>query len=154
MENKIELAMYTFYAWLLALFEFLWLRMFEMVALTCLMAIDVITWVAKQYRIKPQGITSNRLIVWIVSKMLILLCVFCVALAIKWIWLDFLTEDYLTVAMVALIWWETYSILANVYAFNTKTELPEFDVISKFISWTAQTFKDFLEKIIPHKDNK
>ena len=150
-ENIIKTTMYWIYAWLIALFQFLWLWAFEMLVLTILMIFDVITWIAKQWRINKQWITSNRLIVWIVAKMLILLCVFSLALAIKWIWFEFITADYLRIALALLIWWELYSIFANVYTFNTKQELPEFDVVSKFLWWTVQMIKDFLDKIIPHK---
>lgn len=150
-ETWIKAFMYALYAGLIAFFEFFWFNAYEMFVLTFCMAVDVITWVAKQWRLDKQWITSNRLIVWVVAKLLILLCVLSIALAMKVIWLDMICENYLTVAMVALIWWELYSIISNVHAYRTKEELPEFDAISRFLSWSAQSLKDILDKFIPHK---
>lgn len=151
-ETWIKAIAYSWYIWALAIFEYLDLEHTQFIALTIFMIADVITWVLKQWRINPQGITSNRLAVWLVAKMLILASILLIALWIKTIGTEWITIAYLKWAISFLMIWELYSVLENVYAFNTKKELPEFDVFSKFFTALSTKIKDALDVFFKHKD--
>lgn len=143
-ETWIKATMYSIYASLIALFEFLWLPAFQVWVLWILMIFDVITWVLKQWRIKPQEITSNRLTTWVLAKILTLICVILIALCIKAVWFDFVEKNYLQIALSFLIWWELYSVIANTISFKTKKDFGEFDAITVFLSWFASIIKNYL----------
>lgn len=151
-ETWIKATMYSIYASLIALFEFLWLPAFQVGVLWILMIFDVITWVLKQRIIKPQNITSNRLTVWILAKILTLICVLLIALCIKAVWFDFAEKNYLQIALSFLIWWELYSVIANTISFKTKKDFGEFDAITVFLSWFANLIKEYLHNFFEHKD--
>lgn len=150
-ENIIKVIAYGWYAGMIAMFEYLDLSHIQIWALTLFMFFDVVTWIAKQRRLDKQGITSNRLTVWIVAKLLVLLCIILIALWIKTIWIDWVTIAYLKLAISVLMVWELYSIIWNTYTFNTKQELPEYDVISKFLRMTTAKLKEILDKFFEHE---
>lgn len=152
-ETWIKYTMYGIYASLIAMFEFLDLPAFQFWVLGILMIFDVITWVLKQRRIKPQDITSNRLTTWVLAKILTLVCVILIALCIKAVWFDFIEKDYLKIALAFLIWWELYSVIANTISFKTKKDFWEFDAITVFLSWFANVIKNYLHDFF-EKDKK
>lgn len=103
----------------------------QLIILSAVIVIDLISWVAKQYTINPRDISSRALSLWILKKAILLLVLISLALWIKGVWLD--ASAYISTILSILILSEVYSTLQNAYTVRTWKHLTEYDVISVFL---------------------
>lgn len=131
---------------IILLFDLLSIPWTQLYILWILMVMDLITWVAKQYVINPQDITSHRMWLWTIKKLITLICFFAIALLLlaieispvdKQIWLKFILSLFIAN--------ETYSIIGNTYAVRTWKTITEYDAISKIIKMIWDTIIKFIE---------
>lgn len=94
---------------------------------TVLVVIDFITGVSKAYAV-GQSITSNKAKYGVVSKFSLLFIPIVMALGAKAVGQD--GTVLFVWGMNLLILSEVYSIIGNIYTIRSKSELPEWDVIS------------------------
>lgn len=98
--------------------------------LTILLIIDWLTWTMRW--IIHKNLTSKNSIVWLLSKMLILLIPIVIALCFKLVGIS--PYQFLTFIFVAFAFSEAYSILANIQEIRTGKKIPEIDWVSMIIS--------------------
>lgn len=97
------------------------------IVLTSLMVIDSLTGLGRAY-VCGEQITSRKIKIGALSKLLMLLLPITTALAAKGVSLDL--KWMVLYSMNALILSEAYSILSNLVTIRTGKRLPEFDAIS------------------------
>ena len=117
--------------------------------LAILMVFDLITWIAKQFVLNPREITSHRLWIWIVKKIITLLLIISIGLMFYGTWIDW--KEYINAVVWIFIVWETYSITWNAYTVRTWKNLPEYDVISIVIKTIWEIIKTWLERYLSKK---
>ena len=98
--------------------------------LTILLMIDWLTWTIRW--IIHKNLTSKNSIIWLLSKILILLIPIVIALCFKLVWIS--PYQFLTFIFVAFAFSEAYSILANIQEIRTGKKIPEIDWVSMIIS--------------------
>ena len=139
--SAIKITWYVVAIWV---FEYLSIEQLQILILSILMLIDTFTWIAKQFRLDKQGITSHRLWAGLVKKILTMMFLFSFALMFKWIGADWTT--YIKFVFSLLIMWEFYSITQNIYSYSTWKKIEEYDVISLIIKTIGDQFLDIIEK--------
>lgn len=109
--------------------------------LAILLVIDMITGVAKEYRLgrKPQ---SRRFTNGIISKMVLLLIPFILAISAKAINIDIVSIVW--VVINALVLSEAYSSIANIYTISTGKEVEEFDAMSLILRFIRERITNML----------
>ena len=113
-----------------------------------LMILDCITWIAKQYTIDPQKITSHALWLGVVKKIGTLIAILTIAFAFKA--LNINANTYIEASLALVIMAEAYSIIQNIYTMRTGLVLPEYDVISILL----KKLSDFIKEKIDYKLQK
>jgi len=124
-------------------FEYLDIKSAQVTILSILMVIDTISWIAKQYRIDKNEITSHNWWRWVQKKMLTMMFLFSFALMFKWIEVDWTT--YIKTVLSLLIVSEFYSICQNVYSFRTWEKVNEIDAVSLVIRYIWQSLIKVIE---------
>ena len=124
-------------------FEYLDIKSAQVTILSILMIIDTISWIAKQYRIDKNEITSHNWWRWVQKKMLTIMFLFSFALMFKWIEVDWTT--YIKTVLSLLIVSEFYSICQNVYSFRTWEKVNEIDAVSLVIRYIWQSLIKVIE---------
>lgn len=125
------------------IFEYLDIKGAQVSILSILMIIDTISWVAKQYRLNKNKITSHNAWKWIQKKVLTIMFLFSFALMFKWIEVDWTT--YIKTILSLLIVSEFYSICQNVYSFRTWEKVNEYDAVSLIIKFIWQSLIKVIE---------
>jgi phage-related holin len=148
--TAITYTKYSWYASTLIVFEFLDIPQMQVWILWCLMILDFITWVCKQFRLDRKLITSYRAWLWAMKKMGTFIIIASLALVLKALELE--AEWYLKASVSILIMAEFYSIIQNIYTLRTWKIVPEFDAISIFLRMLWEYVKSKIEKAIdPNK---
>lgn len=124
-------------------FEYLDIKEAQVSILSILMIIDTITWVAKQYKLNKNEITSHNAWKWITKKMLTMMFLFSFALMFKWIDIDW--TAYIKSVLSLLIVSEFYSICQNVYSFRTGKKVNEYDAVSLIIKFIWESLVKVIE---------
>lgn len=109
--------------------------------LALLMAIDMITGTVKAYVVKSD-ITSRRWIAGFLSKMVVLLVPFTIALMAKGV--DFDIKWFVGLCISILVVAEAYSIVGNIYTIKTGEEVKEIDAVSAIIQALGKIFENLL----------
>jgi phage-related holin len=148
--TAITYTKYSWYASTLIVFEFLDIPQMQVWILWCLMILDFITWVCKQFRLDRKLITSYRAWLWAMKKMGTFIIIASLALVLKALELE--AEWYLKSSVSILVMAEFYSIIQNIYTLRTWKIVPEFDAISIFLRMLWEHVKSKIEKAIdPNK---
>lgn len=148
--TAITYAKYSWYASALIVFEFLDIPQMQVWILWCLMILDFITGVCKQFRLDRKLITSYRAWLWAMKKMWTFILIISLALVLKALELE--AGWYLKASISILIMAEFYSIIQNIYTLRTWKIVPEFDAISIFLRMLWEFVKAKIEKAIdPNK---
>ena len=113
----------------------------KLTILIILMCLDMVTGTFKAYRIKEK-ITSRRWIAGFLSKLLVLLVPFTIALMAKGV--DFDVKWFIGFSLSIMVVAEAYSILGNIYTFKTGEAVAEIDAVSAII----KVLRNFLEGMI------
>ncbi len=111
------------------------------IGLSILIVIDMITGVWKTIALDKKP-SSTRFVNGLISKLVLLIIPFVLAVASKSVHLDL--SIFLWVVINALILSEMYSILANIYTIRSKKETEEFDVMSIILRKTRK----FIDKVL------
>lgn len=127
-------------------FDYLEIPQSQLSILGALMVVDVITGIAKVYRVNPSHITSHDLGMWVLKKFLTVLIVYTIALVAKGVGIP--ASHFLEWGLSILIMAEWYSAIQNIYAFRTWKVLPEYDVISIILKWMSKYLEDKINKTI------
>lgn len=107
--------------------------------LTILMLVDFITGVSASYKINGRcSITSKRMTSGALSKLVILLIPFIIAITGKGIGIDFMT--YVQGSLVILILSEAYSNLGNIQSFRIGKKVAEVDAVSLLLQNIRKVF--------------
>ncbi len=103
--------------------------------LAVLLVIDMVTGVVKEFRLgrMPQ---SRRFTNGIVSKVVLVLIPFVLAIAAKAVSIDITVMIW--VVINALILSEAYSSIANIYTISTGKEVEEFDAMSHILRFIRE----------------
>lgn len=126
---------------LASLVQFLEIDTKKLSILVVLMCIDMLTGTFKAYRTK-ENITSRRWIVGFLSKLVVLLVPFTIALMAKGV--DFDVKWFIGFSLSIMVITEAYSILGNIYTFKTGEAVAEIDAVSAII----KVLRNFLENMI------
>ena len=101
----------------------------SIVALTILMVVDFFTGILTSYKIDGRcAITSRKMTMGAVAKLLIVLIPFVLILAAKGVGYDLVVLVQGAISMLVLA--ETYSIIGNIHAFKTGKRSKEIDAVS------------------------
>lgn len=128
----------TFKLWwywvIITIFQVLSIPWTQLYILWILMVMDLISWVAKQYTIDPQWITSHRMWLWMIKKLITLMSIFAIALTLLALEISPIDKQtWLKIILSVFIWNELYSILGNTYTVRTWKKVTEYDAISKVL---------------------
>lgn len=115
----------------------------QLTILGVLMAIDVMTGIAKAYWIDPRSITSHALGVGILKKFLTVILIYTLALVGKGV--NIPPAHFMEWGLSILIMAEWYSAIQNIYAVRTWKVLPEYDVISIILKKLSDYLKEKLD---------
>lgn len=121
--------------------QFLEIDAQKLTILVMLMCIDMLTGTFKAYRIK-ENITSRRWIAGFLSKLVVLLVPFTIALMAKGV--DFDIKWFIGFSLSIMVIAEAYSILGNIYTYKTGEAVAEIDAVSAII----KVLRNFLENMI------
>lgn len=139
--STVKISWYLISVWL---FSYLWIEETQLFILSILMIIDTISWVAKQYKLWKQEITSHNLWAGLLKKVLTLMFLLSFALMLKWIWIEW--NWYMRAVLSLLIMWEFYSICQNIYSYMTWKKVNEYDVIALIIRTIWEYILEVIEK--------
>lgn len=134
----------------IGVFEYLSIEETQVAILSALMVMDVLSWIAKQYRLDKKEITSHKLWQGLIKKILTIMFLFSFALMFKWLELDGWT--YIKWALSLLIMSEFYSITQNIYSYSTGIKIKEFDAVSAVIKFIWEQLLAVIEKTIWKKE--
>lgn len=126
-----------------SLLQFLDIDAKKLSILVMLMCIDMVTGTFKAYSIK-ENITSRRWIAGFLSKLLVLLVPFTIALMAKGV--EFDIKWFIGFSISLMIVSESYSILGNIYTFRTGEEVAEIDALSYLIKKIREVLENMIEK--------
>ena len=120
---------------------YLGLNQEAIVGLAVLLTIDMVTGVAKEYKLGrvPQ---SRRFTNGIISKAVLILIPFIMAISGKAVNIDLTVIVY--VVINALILSEAYSSIANIYTISTGKEVEEFDAMSLILKFIRGRINNML----------
>lgn len=139
--EKQSTALNLFLLPLASLVQFLEIDAKKLSILVILMCIDMLTGTFKAYRTK-ENITSRRWIAGFLSKLVVLLVPFTIALMAKGV--DFDVKWFIGFSLSIMVIAEAYSILGNIYTFKTGEAVAEIDAVSAII----KVLRNFLENMI------
>lgn len=139
--EKQSTALNLFLLPLASLVQFLDIDAKKLSILVVLMCIDMLTGTFKAYRTK-ENITSRRWIAGFLSKLVVLLVPFTIALMAKGV--DFDVKWFIGFSLSIMVIAEAYSILGNIYTFKTGEAVAEIDAVSAII----KVLRNFLENMI------
>ena len=139
--EKQSTALNLFLLPLSSLVQFLEIDAKKLSILVVLMCIDMLTGTFKAYRTK-ENITSRRWIAGFLSKLVVLLIPFTIALMAKGV--DFDVKWFIGFSLSIMVIAEAYSILGNIYTFKTGEAVEEIDAVSAII----KVIRNFLENMI------
>lgn len=139
--EKQSTALNLFLLPLASLVQFLEIDAKKLSILVVLMCIDMLTGTFKAYRTK-ENITSRRWIAGFLSKLVVLLVPFTIALMAKGV--DFDVKWFIGFSISIMVIAEAYSILGNIYTFKTGEAVAEIDAVSAII----KVLRNFLENMI------
>ena len=139
--EKQSTALNLFLLPLASLVQFLEIDAKKLSILVVLMCIDMLTGTFKAYRTK-ENITSRRWIAGFLSKLVVLLVPFTIALMAKGV--DFDVKWFIGFSLSIMVIAEAYSILGNSYTFKTGEAVEEIDAVSAII----KVLRNFLENMI------
>lgn len=139
--EKQSTALNLFLLPLASLVQFLEIDAKKLSILVVLMCIDMLTGTFKAYRTK-ENITSRRWIAGFLSKLVVLLVPFTIALMAKGV--DFDVKWFIGFSISIMVIAEAYSILGNIYTFKTGEAVEEIDAVSAII----KVLRNFLENMI------
>ena len=112
--------------------------------LAVLLIIDFVTGIAKVFVIDKSGLKSNRAIAGLISKLSLLFIPIVVSIAAKQAGYDFksMTDSVITMLVLA----ETFSIIGNIRAINTRKEVEEIDAVSFVLNKISKMIEALLKK--------
>lgn len=139
--EKQSTALNLFLLPLASLVQFLEIDAKKLSILVVLTCIDMLTGTLKAYRTK-ENITSRRWIAGFLSKLVVLLVPFTIALMAKGV--DFDVKWFIGFSLSIMVIAEAYSILGNIYTFKTGEAVEEIDAVSAII----KVLRNFLENMI------
>ena len=139
--EKQSTALNLFLLPLASLVQFLEIDGKKLSILVVLMCMDMLTGTLKAYRTK-ENITSRRWIAGFLSKLVVLLVPFTIALMAKGV--DFDVKWFIGFSISIMVIAEAYSILGNIYTFKTGEAVEEIDAVSAII----KVLRNFLENMI------
>lgn len=139
--EKQSTALNLFLLPLASLVQFLEIDAKKLSILVVLMCIDMLTGTFKAYRTK-ENITSRRWIAGFLSKLVVLLVPFTIALMANGV--DFDVKWFIGFSLSIMVIAEAYSILGNIYTFKTGEAVTEIDAVSAII----KVLRNFLENMI------
>ena len=139
--EKQSTALNLFLLPLASLVQFLEIDAKKLSILVVLLCIDMLTGTFKAYRTK-ENITSRRWIAGFLSKLVVLLVPFTIALMAKGV--DFDVKWFIGFSLSIMVIAEAYSILGNIYTFKTGEAVEEIDAVSAII----KVLRNFLENMI------
>lgn len=139
--EKQSTALNLFLLPLASLVQFLEIDTKKLSILVVLMCIDMLTGTLKAYRTK-ENITSRRWIAGFLSKLVVLLVPFTIALMAKGV--DFDVKWFIGFSLSIMVVAEAYSILGNIYTFKTGEAVAEIDAVSAII----KVLRNFIENMI------
>lgn len=139
--EKQSTALNLFLLPLASLVQFLEIDAKKLSILVILMCIDMLTGTFKAYRTK-ENITSRRWIAGFLSKLVVLLVPFTIAIMAKGV--DFDVKWFIGFSLSIMVIAEAYSILGNIYTFKTGEAVAEIDAVSAII----KVLRNFLENMI------
>lgn len=139
--EKQSTALNLFLLPLASLVQFLEIDAKKLSILVVLMCIDMLTGTFKAYRTK-ENITSRRWIAGFLSKLVVLLVPFTIALMAKGV--NFDVKWFIGFSLSIMVIAEAYSILGNIYTFKTGEAVAEIDAVSAII----KVLRNFLENMI------
>ena len=139
--EKQSTALNLFLLPLASLVQFLEIDTKKLSILVVLMCIDMLTGTLKAYRTK-ENITSRRWIAGFLSKLVVLLVPFTIALMAMGV--DFDVKWFIGFSLSIMVIAEAYSILGNIYTFKTGEAVAEIDAVSAII----KVLRNFIENMI------
>ncbi|MDR1461442.1 MAG: phage holin family protein [Campylobacteraceae bacterium] len=140
---QVDVGLSVITAGIASIFAFLGLNEIQFIILASLMGIDMLTGIAKAYRLNKRNITSHRMGLGCISKLLYLLVPLIIALAMKGLDVKF-GEWLIAFTINALILTETYSNIANIYTFRTGKSVHEIDATS----YILKAIKNQLDRLL------
>lgn len=141
--EKQSIALNTFLIPLAWVIQYLELDYRKLTILISLMCLDMATGTVKAY-VSKQDITSRRWVAGFLSKLVVLLIPFVIALMAKGVDID--VKWFVSLSMSILIVAESYSILGNVHTIKTGEAVAEIDAVSAIIKALRNLFESMIER--------
>lgn len=113
----------------------------KLAILAILMSIDMVTGTIKAYVTKTD-ITSRRWVAGFLSKMVVLLVPFTIALMAKGV--DFDIKWFVGLCISILVVAEAYSIVGNIHTIKTGEVVREIDAVSAIVQALRKIFENLL----------
>lgn len=113
----------------------------KLAILAILMSIDMVTGTIKAY-VTKSDITSRRWIAGFLSKMVVLLVPFTIALMAKGV--DFDIKWFIGLCISVLVVAEAYSIVGNIHTIKTGEAVREIDAVSAIVQALRRIFENIL----------
>jgi hypothetical protein len=148
MEKSIDIGLTSVMALISAVFAFLGLSSIQFIILIILMSLDMVTGIAKVYRVNRTSVKSSVLKIGLFSKMFYLFVPIVLALAAKGINIDNIGMWFASFCITILISSETYSILGIIYSFKTGKETHKIEGASYILIFIRKLIKKMVEKEI------
>jgi phage-related holin len=148
MEKTLDTTTTAIFALIASLFAFLGLNQVQFIILIVLMSLDIITGIAKAYRVDRTSVRSDAFKLGTFSKFFYLCVPFVVALVAKGTMVDSIGVWLASFAVTILILSEGYSILGNIYSFKTGKVVHEVDGVSYLLIFIRKMIKKLLEEKI------
>ena len=124
-------------------FAYIWLNQESFIFLILLICIDFFTWLIKWN--KKKNLKSNKMINWLLWKMVIIFIPLSIAMVWKINWLDM--SNFLYFSFTLLSFAELYSIIANIYEIKTWEQVTEYDAVTIIIKIILKKIKTTLDNL-------
>ncbi|NCD11053.1 MAG: hypothetical protein EOL93_00750 [Epsilonproteobacteria bacterium] len=127
-------------AWVIQYLELDYKKLTILISLMCL---DMVTGTIKAY-VAKQDITSRRWVAGFLSKLVVLLIPFVIALMAKGVDID--VRWFVGLSLSILIVAESYSILGNVHTIKTGEAVAEIDAVSAIIKALREILENMIQR--------
>jgi hypothetical protein len=145
MNEKLDIELTSVMAVIAWIFAFLEISLMQVIILFTLMCFDILTGIAKVYRLDKNTFSFSELKIGFYSKLFYLLVPIILALASKGTSFDNIGQWLSNFALSILILSEAYSVLGNIYSFKTKKTVKDIDGVSYLLLFIRRLIKKIIE---------
>lgn len=109
---------------------------------------DTVTGVTKAIAVGKKP-TSRMFIIWVISKLLLLMIPLFISLLAKATVPEWNIERMIAISLWLLTTAEFYSIIQNIVSIKLGREIEEYDAITKVLTWLLRYIRALIDKNLP-----